>query len=107
MHKEFTVEANDKLVMEANKLLESNPSDYSDRLRYHNELSKMVNKILEYKELTFKEVDDFLNDSPFCNNTATVFLNVDLENTINKIFNRQIELFKKDSLLKQVEVKRR
>ena len=107
MHKQFVIDDNQELIDEAKKLLERSPTDYVDRLHYHSELSKMLNKIFEYKEQTFSKVDDFIYNSPYYDNTATVVLNVDLENIINKIFKRQIELFEVDKSHKEIKIKRK
>ncbi len=91
MDNEFVIEPNQTLIDEANAVLNSEDND--DIIEYHRTLTKMINKIFEYREITFRKADEYLNNPKNMANSVVIKLDKDLEKIIEKIMKKQQQLF--------------
>ena len=89
MAKSYRIEPNPKLVKEA-KVLIGKQSD--NRWLYYEELHEKMNELFEYKEQFFQKAENEMMN-PMCDTSASIILDVDIENAIYSIFDRMKEIF--------------
>ena len=93
MEKIFKIESNEQLLKEAIEILsEEIPSDLLDKHNLMLKIREIQNKIFNYKEETFKNVDEYLKHNSSLK--VQIILNQDLENVIEKLFVKSQSIFK-------------